>query len=166
MATDEGTRSLVERLAAIAGSGELSVAVAESLTGGQLSAALSAGPEASRWFRGGVVAYHPDVKFCLLEVPPGPVVTRSCAEQMARAAAQLTGARVAVALTGVGGPDPEEGQPPGTVWLAVCVDGGARAEQHHFDGEPAEVLDAAVTRSVEVLVDICAELGRTSPADG
>jgi nicotinamide-nucleotide amidase len=150
--TIEGTEALVERLAAGAVHAEVSVAVAESLTGGQLAAALAAGPRASQWFRGGVVAYSPEVKFRLLEVTPGPVVTSSCAEQMARAVARSTGARLAVAVTGVGGPDPEEDQPPGTVWLACSVDGDVRAEQHHFDGEPPAVLAATVDRALAVLV--------------
>lgn len=147
------TEDVVERLADAARACGLTVAVAESLTGGQLSAALAAGPEASAWFRGGIVAYSPEVKFRMLGVERGPVVTRACAEQMAKGVAELTGARVSVAVTGVGGPDPEEGEPAGTVWMARCVDGASRADRFRFPGEPAAVLAATVERALAVLLD-------------
>lgn len=70
---------LIERLSAA----NVTIAVAESLTGGQLSSALAAVPEATDWFRGGLVAYAPEVKFDALGVTPGPVVTARCAEEMA-----------------------------------------------------------------------------------
>lgn len=162
MAVDDARSELVERVAGAAQDGGFTVAVAESLTGGQLAASLSAGPDASTWFRGGVVAYRPEVKFSVLGVEPGPVVTRACAEQMAAGVAKLTEATVAVAVTGVGGPDPEESQPPGTVWLAVWVDGDCRAQQLALDGSPAEVLDATVQRSLAILGDACSHLAARS----
>ena len=155
---DETDEQVVERLAASAQRADAVVAVAESLTGGQLAAALAAGPGASAWFAGGVVAYSPSVKFRVLDVAPGPVVTRRCAEQMARGVARLTGARASVAVTGVGGPDPEEDEQPGTVWLAWCVDGEVGARCHHFDGEPADVLRATVSSALRALADACDEL--------
>jgi nicotinamide-nucleotide amidase len=155
-----GARSgLVQRVADVAKANGLTVAVAESLTGGQLAAALSSGPEASTWFMGGVVAYNAEVKFRLLGVERGPVVTRACAERMAAGVAELTGAAVALAVTGVGGPDPEESHPPGTVWLAVWADGASRAQRLAFDGSPADVLDATVQRSLGTLAQTCRELG-------
>jgi nicotinamide-nucleotide amidase len=158
---NEGSTA-VERIAELATEGDLSIAVAESLTGGQLAAALSAGPGASGWFRGGVVAYHPEVKFQLLGVERGPVVTKACAEQMAAGVAELTHARIAVAVTGVGGPDPEESQPPGTVWLALWADGQATAELLHFEGEPPEVLEATIEHALETLVRVGTELAGSS----
>lgn len=166
MVVDDGRTELAGRVAEVAQAGGLAVAVAESLTGGQLAAALSAGPNASTWFRGGVVAYHPEVKFRLLGVERGPVVTEACARQMAAGVAELTDATVALAVTGVGGPDPEESQPPGTVWLAVWADGASQAQRLSFDGAPADVLDATVQRALGILARTCHDLageGSTSP---
>src|SRR5215208_80173 len=81
-------------------------------------ARLAAGPEASEWFRGSLVAYQETVKFDVLGVRRGPLVDPDCAEGMARGVGRLLGADVAVAATGVGGPDPSEGKPAGTVYVA------------------------------------------------
>lgn len=131
----------------------LRLAVAESLTGGQLSSSLASLPGASEWLAGAVVAYIPDVKHRVLGVDPGPVVTETAALQMARGVAGLLGADVALSVTGVGGPDEEEGKPPGTVWVGVCT--GERAEAHllQLDGDPPEVLGAARDGALEVLED-------------
>jgi nicotinamide-nucleotide amidase len=128
---------------------DLTVAVAESLTGGLVTEVLARGPDASRWLRGGVVAYASEVKHDLLGVRPGPVVSEEAARDMAAGAARVLGADIGLALTGVGGPDPQDDQPPGTVWLAVHRDGDTRAELHCFPGGPAEVCDAACRRIVD-----------------
>jgi nicotinamide-nucleotide amidase len=107
-------------IAAKATAAGLAVGTAESLTVGALAQALGAGDGAAEWFRGGVVAYASEVKFDVLGVQQGPVITALCAEQMAWGARRVLGADVAVAVTGVGGPDPEEGCPPGTVYVAVA----------------------------------------------
>ena len=96
------------------------LAVAESLTGGQLSATIARGVDARRWFKGGVE--WPDqraVKQQLLGVFDGPLVSSRCACEMAVGAATLLGADVGLAITGVGGPEPDEGHEAGTVWIAV-----------------------------------------------
>lgn len=99
------------------------LATAESLTGGLVAARLATVPGASDVLRGGVVSYAPEVKFELLGVPEGPVVSTEVAEQMALGACDLLGATCAVATTGVAGPDPLEGHPPGTVCMATAVHG-------------------------------------------
>ncbi len=132
----------------------LTVATAESLTGGTIASALAAAPDAAEWFRGCVVAYSAEVKVEVLGVPPGPVVTRTCATTMARAAADLLGADVCVAVTGLGGPDPDPGEdePPGTVWLAVVgPDGAEHAERRVFPGDPADVVTATTARALALL---------------
>jgi nicotinamide-nucleotide amidase len=114
--------------------------VAESLTGGQLAAGISEGPQASEWFKGAVVAYQPATKHKLLGVSDGPVVSERCAVEMARGVAALLDAEVGVALTGVGGPGPAEGHAPGTVWLAVHTPNGEVARLTHLEGrDPSEV---------------------------
>ena len=99
----------------------LTVAVAESLTGGYVAGRLCAAPGASEVFRGGVIAYQTDVKHDLLDVPAGPVVTEETALTMARSVRAQLGADVGLATTGVAGPDEVEGKPVGTVCLGVSI---------------------------------------------
>lgn len=145
----EWAESRVGDLARLVQERDMTVAVAESLTGGLLTEVLARGPGSSGWLRGGVVAYHPDVKHDLLGVRPGPVVSEGAALDMATGVARALDADVALAVTGVGGPEPLEGRPPGTVWMAVLVDGIARAELRHFPGGPAEVCDATCRTTIE-----------------
>ena len=100
----------------------LTGAVAESLTGGYLAGRLCAVPGASSAFQGGVVAYQPEIKFDLLGVPPGPVVTEAAALAMAEGVRRLLNADIGLATTGVAGPDESEGKPVGTVCLAIVSD--------------------------------------------
>ena len=102
----------------------VTLAVAESLTGGLVASRLVNVSGASEWFRGGVVSYASDVKFSLLGVPEGPVVSAEAAGAMAEGVRRLLGADVGLAVTGVAGPDPQEGQPPGTVFMAVAAGDG------------------------------------------
>jgi nicotinamide-nucleotide amidase len=144
--------SAVEALADLAGREGYLVGVAESLTSGQLAADLGAGPDASSWFRGGLVAYASQVKFDVLGVDPGPVVTAECAHQMAVGATRLLGADAVVATTGVGGPDPEEGKPPGTVHVASLVRGRLECEHLLLEGSPPEVLEQTRAHALRILL--------------
>ena len=105
----------------------LTLATAESLTGGLIGSRLTDVPGSSRAFRGSVVAYAGDVKRELLGVPEGPVVGEEAVSAMAAGVCRVLGADVSVAVTGVAGPDPQDGQEPGTVWMATCVDGEVEA---------------------------------------
>src|SRR6201999_1496494 len=97
----------------------LTFGVAESLTGGLIASRLVNVPGASTWFRGGGVAYDSQVKFDVLGVPEGPVVTEAAAAAMALGAARVTGADVGLGITGVAGPDEQEGVAPGTVFVGL-----------------------------------------------
>ena len=144
----------VRKIAEEAGSRGLTVATAESLTSGLIATRLGAGPQASTWFRGTVVAYQSEVKHTVLEVPEGPVVTAECAEAMVRGVAGLLGADAGIAVTGVGGPDPEEGEPPGTVFVAVLV--GEELTVHRLDlagDDPDRILHETADRSLRLLAD-------------
>ena len=101
----------------------LRMATAESLTGGMVGSRLTDVPGSSRAFVGSVVAYDGDVKRSLLGVPDGPVVGEAAVTAMAANVCGVLGADVSVAVTGVAGPGPQEGEEPGTVWMATCVDG-------------------------------------------
>ncbi len=154
--TDDTSR--VERIADLAVDLEVTVATAESLTSGTIAKTMGAGPNAADWFRGGIVAYQEPVKFDVLGVPEGPVVTAECAEQMALGARKLLGADLVVSATGVGGPDPSEGEPPGTVFIAVARDDDVTVEKLELDeDDPEQVLGHTVSRSLELLEQV---LGR------
>lgn len=108
------------------------LALAESLTGGLIGSRLTAVPGASDVFRGGLVSYASDVKFNLLDVPEGPVVSEEAVTAMAQGAAELLDADCAIAVTGVAGPDPLHGEDPGTVWMATLVNGEVEATRVKF----------------------------------
>jgi nicotinamide-nucleotide amidase len=139
-------------VARIARSGGLRVAVAESLTSGRIASLLGAGDGAAEWFSGGVVAYRKDVKFDVLGVTPGPVVTQGCAVEMANGVRRLLHADVALGVTGVGGPGPDEDCPAGTVHIAVVGSGKPRCRHALLPGEPAGVVAGAADLAIEELV--------------
>ena len=97
----------------------LTLAVAESITGGYLAGRICAVDGASKVFRGGVVAYNSAIKFDLLDVPEGPVVTEAAARAMADGVRRRFGADIGLATTGVAGPAEAEGRPVGTVCVAI-----------------------------------------------
>jgi PncC family amidohydrolase len=99
----------------------LTLAVAESVTGGLVGARLTAIAGASEVLRGGLVAYASDLKFALLGVPEGPVVSLAAAAAMAAGVRRLLKADVGLATTGVAGPSEQEGQPVGTVFLGLAL---------------------------------------------
>jgi len=101
----------------------LTLGTAESLTGGLIASRLTSVPGASDVFRGGVVSYASEVKYDVLGVPEGPVVTEEAAAAMSEGACRVLGCDVALAVTGVAGPAEQEGLPAGTVFFATTVDG-------------------------------------------
>ena len=91
----------------------LTLGTAESVTGGLIASRLTDVAGASDVFRGSIVSYASDVKFDVLGVPRGPVVSDDAAVAMAEGACRVLGCDVAVAVTGVAGPDTQEGVPVG-----------------------------------------------------
>jgi nicotinamide-nucleotide amidase len=144
---------LVGRIAHAVHQRQWQVSVAESLTCGRILSTLGAGPDAATWLAGGVVAYLPGIKFRLLGVDPGPVITATCARQMASGVAALMRTEAAVAVTGCGGPDPEEGQPAGAVFIAASVQELVIERAFKFDGPPDRVLDATTHHALNLLHD-------------
>lgn len=148
----------VEALDALVASGA-SLAVAESLTGGRVAAALTAVPGASRVFRGGVVSYATEVKVDVLGVPVevvehDGVVSAACAEAMARGTARLLGATHAVATTGVAGPGRQEGKPVGTVFVGLLTPAGVRSQRLDLAaaGDRADIQEATVEAALRLLL--------------
>lgn len=127
------------------------LAVAESLTGGMLANAFARASGSSKWFRGGIVAYSATVKYDVLDVPHGPVVSEVAALAMARGAGRLLDADVAVAVTGVGGPDPQDGEPPGTVWAATWPDQLGGAILLRLSGSPESICEQVCAETVRML---------------
>ncbi len=101
----------------------LSLGTAESLTGGLIASRLTAVPGCSDVFRGSIVSYAAEVKFDVLGVPEGPVVSEEAVSAMAQGACRVLGSDVSVAVTGVAGPDPHDGQEVGRVWMSTSVAG-------------------------------------------
>ena len=130
----------------------LTLAVAESLTGGLVAARLVDVPGASAWFRGGVVSYASAVKWSLLGVPEGPVVTPEAVAAMAAGVRDLLGADVGLGVTGVAGPESAEGQPPGTVFLgAVIGDGDPVTAGVRLPGDRVRVRQFACITLLDLL---------------
>jgi nicotinamide-nucleotide amidase len=129
----------------------LTIGVAESLTGGLMGARFTAVPGASDVFRGAIVSYASDVKFSLLGVPEGPVVTAEAAKAMAGGARRALGADVALSTTGVAGPTEQEGQPVGTVFLGLAMEGVCEAQQLQLPGDRQRIRQYAVISAVNLL---------------
>jgi nicotinamide-nucleotide amidase len=146
---DESAR-LAQRLLAAALRARLTVAVAESVTGGRVAAALTAVPGASGVLRGSVTAYATDLKARLLGVDAALLdrvgaVDGEVARQMALGVRKLCGADVGIATTGVAGPARQDGKAVGTVFVAVVGPDPERVliAPARFDGDRARVQDAA-----------------------
>jgi nicotinamide-nucleotide amidase len=137
----------------------LTVACAESLTGGLVCGALTDVPGASAVVRGSVVAYATDVKAGLLGVDAallaaGGAVQADVARQMALGVCRVLRADVGVATTGVAGPDPQDGQPVGTVFLAVAHGGDAVVRRLTLEGDRATIRSRSVAAALELMAAV------------
>jgi nicotinamide-nucleotide amidase len=142
----------IDGLSRVASSETLRIAVVESLTAGGLAHAIGAGDNASSWLAGGIVAYMTDVKQHLLNLAPGvDPCSAECAEQLAAGGLELFGGDVCVSTTGVGGPDPEDGHAPGTVYLGWAMHDQRGHEHLQLDGDPDAVLAATIDAGVRLL---------------
>lgn len=158
--------SIVERLAAEvldqAKSNRLTICTAESCSAGRLALALSKGEGASQHLMGGVVAYTKEMKIRALGVPAeliqsGTAVCADVAEAMARGARRLSGATLAVSITGVAGPKPDEdGNPVGLVYCGVArIDASKVIELHSDAKQPDAVIDDACVEALKLVRSFC-----------
>jgi len=137
----------------------LTVAVAESLTGGLLSAALTMTAGSSATFRGGLVVYSTDLKTALADVPQplldvqGPV-SAAVASALARGARHRLDADLGIGITGVAGPEPVGEHPVGTVFLAVAGDHVSEVTRADLAGSRTEIREAAVSAALGLLVTV------------
>jgi len=156
---------LVARLTAA----KQTVAVAESLTGGLVCAALTEAAGASVVVRGGVVAYTSDLKAQVLGVDEvllaqAGAVDAGVAEQMAVGVRALTGATYGLATTGVAGPDPADGKPVGTVYVALVGPGSSRVRALALSGDRAGIRAQTVRAALMLLAEeLTAQMREEAP---
>ena len=112
---------------------KLTLGVAESVTGGLVAGRLTAVVGASDVFRGGIVSYASDVKFDVLGVTPGPVVSETAAKEMAVGVRKALGSNIGLSLTGVAGPAEQDGVKVGTVCVGIAFsDGTTKSTTFHL----------------------------------
>lgn len=155
--------ALASRVIAAATARSRSIAVAESLTGGLVLAALVDVPGASLVLRGGVVAYDTALKHSLLGVDAELLAARGAVDpavaigmaEGARLAAAVGGAPadVAVSTTGVAGPEPQDGRPVGLVFIGVASERGSSARELRLRGARASIRAQAATAALEALLE-------------
>lgn len=136
----------------------LTVATAESCTGGNIAHQITGISGSSEYFVGGVVSYANAVKRDVLGVPaevlenPG-AVSEPCARAMAEGVRRLMDADITVSTTGIAGPlGGTARKPVGLVYLALATAEGTTVEGHVFPGDRAAVIDAATRRALELLI--------------
>jgi nicotinamide-nucleotide amidase len=120
-----------------------SLSVAESMTGGLVASRLVDVPGSSKWFKGGVVAYDSEIKFDVLGVRRGPVVSEQAAIEMALGVRQRLHTDVGLSVTGVAGPAEQEGQPVGTAWLGYAIGDAAEAIHLRLPGGRQQIRQFA-----------------------
>jgi nicotinamide-nucleotide amidase len=126
--------------------------VAESVTGGLVAGRLTNVPGASSVLRGGVVSYASEVKFDLLGVPRGPVVSREAAMAMAVGVKRVVSSTVGLSLTGVAGPDEQDGQAVGTLWVGIALpDGSVDAVQFRLPATRDQMRQMSVISALNLL---------------
>ena len=148
----------------------LTVATAESMTGGAVADLVSAAPGASATFLGGVVSYATEVKQQVLGVSDETVdeygvVSAPCAAEMARGVRDLLRADYGVSTTGVAGPEPQEGKPVGMVYIGVAGPYGVDTHELTLSGERAEIRAQATREAVRLLLEAVVHGPQKEPAE-
>lgn len=152
------TRSAAEAVRLLADRG-WTLATCESLTAGLVAATIADVPGASAVLRGGLVCYATDLKATLAGVDPQVLarhgaVAEPTVRQMAAGAAARLGSDVGLATTGVAGPDPAEGHPPGHVWIAAALPDATTVRLLDLSGDRAAIRSG----TVDAVLDLLAEL--------
>ena len=150
----------LRKLSQLALSRSVSIATAESCTGGGIAKALTELPGSSNWFEAGLVTYSNQAKMMLLGVKDETLelhgaVSEAVVREMVAGALRQTGADLAVAVSGIAGPDGgSESKPVGTVWIAWQLrEWQAEARLFKFEGDRAAVREAAIDAAVNGLID-------------
>lgn len=136
------------------------LATAESLTGGGIGQAITSVSGASAVFAGGIISYTNEVKHRVLGVPMEILdtcgaVSAPVAKAMAEGARKVLGADVAVAVTGLAGPDGDEfGNPVGTVFIGYADEKTAFARECHFEGDRAQVRAQTICAALQLVLEM------------
>lgn len=128
-----------------------SLGLAESVTGGLVAGRITNVPGASDVFRGGIVSYASDVKFDVLGVPRGPVVSEAAAAAMAVGAQRLLNSHVALALTGVAGPVEQDGMPVGTLCVGIAIGEAVHTRTLRIPGARDQMRQMSVISAMDLL---------------
>ncbi len=154
------SEALARQLVAACRASGLTVATAESCTGGMVAAAITAIARASAIFGAGSVTYSNAAKTAALGVPPGLIdavgaVSEAVARRMAEGALARSGADLAIAITGIAGPDGGSPQKPvGTVWFGLATRTGPnRTQSRQFPGDRTAIRAAATTHALTMLLE-------------
>lgn len=154
--TTELASQLGEKLQALSAD----ITTAESCTGGLIAAALTEVPGSSAWFRQGVVTYSNEAKSSLLDVPADiferdGAVSEACVRAMVVGALEKSGARAAVSVSGIAGPDGGSvDKPVGTVWIGWALGNRVKAECFVFPGTRRSVREQAVFYTLRGIIEL------------
>ena len=146
-----------QELAALFHTSGLTLALAESCTGGMIAARVTDVPGCSAWFKGGIVAYSNEVKQQLLQVSGTLLeqygaVSEAVARGMAEGVRRIVGSDLSLAVTGIAGPDGGTSEKPvGTVYIALADQGGCEVIRCHFDGDRAAIRQQTVEKGLLML---------------
>ncbi len=160
---------LAARLGKILAGGGMSLTTVESCTGGGIAYAVTAVPGSSGWFRQGLVTYSNEIKHSLAGVDTEILerfgaVSRETVRQMAAGGLASAGADVAVAVSGIAGPDGGTAEKPvGTVWIACAARGELSSEKcFHFTGDRAAVREATIRQALIMAADMAEMLNNSN----
>lgn len=149
----------LERLGAELKKRNLTIGVAESMTAGLLAASLADLPESSKRFLGGMISYTADQKMSLLGIPESVletdgVVSATTARLMAEGARRRLGADLAISVTGVAGPETQEGKPVGLTYIGVSLDRRTEVREYRWPGGRATNRTASVEAAIELAANL------------
>jgi PncC family amidohydrolase len=156
--------TLEQRLFDLLAGRNITVAAAESCTGGNIGHLITTIPGCSDYFLGSLVTYSNAAKIDLLGVPERVIesvgaVSEECARAMAEGARRVYHASLSVSTTGIAGPGgATDRKPVGLVYIGVATQSGTVVERHVFPGDRLAVIDAATERALEVLVGAAEQL--------
>jgi len=141
----------------------LTLGVAESVTGGLIASRLVNIAGASKWFRGGIVSYASEVKFDLLGVAPGPVVSGDAAKAMATGVRRVLGSDIGLSVTGVAGPEEQDGQPAGTVFVGIAIGDDVEEVALRLPGDRPRIRSYSAISALDALRRALDRLGEPTP---
>ncbi len=150
--------SNIEKLHQLLIEKKITVAVAESCTGGLLGAALTSTPGSSAYFQGGILSYSNEVKYRELKVfkkslKEHGAVSEQVAQEMAQGVFKRFGVDVALSVTGIAGPGGGTDQKPvGLTYIGLCDAEGARAVRFIWNGDRDENRRSSVDAALEILL--------------